>query len=779
MKTQIYLPSFTQGVSQQTDKLKLPTQVKEVVNGYPSLLDGLVKRPPTEHIKKILDGKLPNSYSLIFSKDTNEKYILIINNDGIKIFDLEGNLKEIKSEIGFDYIKCDNPQYDLITCIVGEHIFILNKKVKAKMIDEDYPNPYPNSALIYVKQGNIQADYKIFIDDVEKASYATSNEESTCKTNNIASNLSSALIKNLPADDWNISLKGSVILLQNKKGNDFDISVQDSNGERSLFCFKSIAETVDDLPNVAPADYIVKILNNRQNSSDDYWVRFKPNKEDVTKMTSGNWIECPCPGVKYKFDNTTLPHALVKNEDNTFSFIRLDYTQRRCGDDNSAALPNFINNTITDILVYKARLCFLSADRYLASDPTDIYSFCKETTITELDSDPIDIPASNINTANLLYALPFNKDLILFSKKQQHVLSTSSILSNKTIGIGTITNFECSEKVKPVSSGSNMYFAYEKGDYTGIREFFIDQSQALDADDTTLHVSNFIPKNVFNMTVSTLENNLILQSEETADIIYLYKFFYQNAQKQQSAWVKWELNANIIKVNFIDNILYMLIQYNDGLYFEKIDFTANRYDINYSTKQGRNIQFNSCLDRKVIIEDCEYKAENDITIIKIPYLSNKEIVVIDENGQEIDVIESIKNEDNTTTLKLSGFYSKVVAGINYSFYVKLPTIYLRDESGLKVIEGDLQLLDIQFSLSKTGFLRVDVTPLYADTMTYEYDGKILDTPACELDTTPITNDVFNVPIFSLNKEVEIELRNDTYLPVQIIDAVVWADFIRE
>ena len=64
-------------------------------------------------------------------------------------------------------------------------------------------------------------------------------------------------------------------------------------------------------------------------------------------------------------------------------------------------------------------------------------------------------------------------------------------------------------------------------------------------------------------------------------------------------------------------------------------------------------------------------------------------------------------------------------------------------------------------------------------MTYEYDGKILDTPACELDTTPITNDIFNVPIFSLNKEVDIELKNDTYLPVQIIDAVVWADFIRE
>lgn len=778
MKTQIYIPSFTQGVSQQVDKLKLPTQVKELKNGYPSLLDGVIKRPPTIHIKKILPNKLQKSNTLIFSKDTNEKYILVMNNDGIKIFDLEGNQCEIKSEIGFDYIKCENPKYDLTTCIVGEHIFILNKTVTAKMIDEGFPNPYPNSALIYVKQGDLVSDYKIFIDETEKAKYTTNQEESTIKTNNIASNLSSALIKNLPAEDWNISLKGSVILIQNKKGNDFDISVEDSNGERSLLCFKSVAETVDDLPNVAPADFIVKILNNRQNSNDDYWVRFKPNKEDATKMTSGNWVECPCPDVKYKFDNTTLPHALVKNEDKSFTYIALDYTDRQCGDDNTAPLPNFIDNTITDIFVYKARLCFLSGDRFIASNPTDIYSFCKETTITELDTDPIDIPASNVNTADLLYALPFNKDLILFSKKQQHVLATNSILSNQTVGVGTITNFECSPKVKPVSSGSNMYFAYEKGNYTGIREFFIDQSQALDADDATLHVSNFIPKNVFKMAVSTLENVLILLSEEEPEAIYLYKFFYQNAQKQQSAWVKWTFGGQVITFDFIENILYLIQQYSDGVYLEKIDFTAKIFDIKYTSKLGTEIEFNSCLDRKVIINECTYNTENDTTKITIPYISDKDITVIDIKGQEIDIIETQKSE-NSTTLILNGFYEKVIAGINYSFYMKLPTLYLRDETGVKVIEGDLQLLDMQFSLSKTGYLQANVTPLYSDTMIYEYDGKFLDTPACELDTTPITDDIFNIPILALNKEVEIELKNDIYLPVQILDAVLWGDFIRE
>lgn len=55
MRLQQTIPSFSQGVSQQADKLKLPTQVAELVNGYPSLLEGLMKRYPTEFEVKLFD----------------------------------------------------------------------------------------------------------------------------------------------------------------------------------------------------------------------------------------------------------------------------------------------------------------------------------------------------------------------------------------------------------------------------------------------------------------------------------------------------------------------------------------------------------------------------------------------------------------------------------------------------------------------------------------------------------------------------------------------------
>lgn len=777
MNTLIQIPSFSQGVSQQADKLKLPTQMKEIINGYPSLIDGLMKRYPTKHIKKIFDTILPVSNVTIFEKDNSEKYILIINENGINIFDLEGNEKTINYETEPDYIKCSNPKYDLQTCVIGDHIFILNKTVSAKMKDDVFPNSYPNSAIIYVKQGDTQSDYKISVNGVEKAVCTTTTDENTAKTNVIAGNLVSALKTNLGNADWNTAIRGSVIFLQNIKGQNFEIYTTDSNGNRSLMCFKESAETVDDLPNIAVPNFVLKIVNNKQNTKDDYWVRFKPEKEGVTSITAGIWKECPCPGLKYKFDNTTLPHALVRNADGTFTYKALEYTDRQCGDDETSPLPNFIDKTISDIFAYKARLCFLSADRFIASSPSDIYSFCRETTITELDTEPIDIPASNVNTANLLYALPFNKELILFSKRQQHVVSTNSVLSNKNISIGTITNFECAKNVKPVSSGSNMYFAFERGSFTGVREFFIDQSQALDADDTTLHVANYIPKNVHKMSVSTLNDILFLLSEETEKDLYLYKFYYINSQKQQSAWVKWNFSGKIISADFIDNEIICLMQYPDGVYIEKIDLTANQFDIKYKSNENKDVEFIVFLDRKVVTEDCIYNEAEDETSFDVPYICEDDFVVVDDKGLELQVTKRIETEGKTN-LTVNGKYNKVFAGIPYNFSVKFPTLYNRDESGTQVYEGDLQLLDLNISLSKTGYLKASVTPLYSYAMEYEYTGKILDTPSCEMDVVPITDGNFTIPVLCLNKEVEIEISNDTYLPSHILDAQLWADFIR-
>ena len=51
------IPSYTGGISQQPDELKLPGQVSKAKNVYPDLVNGLTKRPGGKLIKSLSDGR--------------------------------------------------------------------------------------------------------------------------------------------------------------------------------------------------------------------------------------------------------------------------------------------------------------------------------------------------------------------------------------------------------------------------------------------------------------------------------------------------------------------------------------------------------------------------------------------------------------------------------------------------------------------------------------------------------------------------------------------------
>ena len=76
------VPNLVQGVSQQPDNLRYPGQAEEQVNAFSSVVDGLNKRPHTEHIAN-LGITLEDDALVHFSeRDENNKHVIIFNNSG-------------------------------------------------------------------------------------------------------------------------------------------------------------------------------------------------------------------------------------------------------------------------------------------------------------------------------------------------------------------------------------------------------------------------------------------------------------------------------------------------------------------------------------------------------------------------------------------------------------------------------------------------------------------------------------------------------------------------
>ena len=313
-----------------------------------------------------------------------------------------------------------------------------------------------------------------------------------------------------------------------------------------------------------------------------------------------------------------MPHALLSKPDGTFEFKALDYTDREAGDDDSNPIPSFVGAKINTIFTHKARIGYLANENFISSSSRDIYNFWKESVLVEQDTDRIDTPVTSAKGVGVLrHAVPFDGNLLLFSDNSQFVLEGGNVLSEKTASIDLTTGYEASEQVAPVNAGSTLFFAFDKNEQ-----------------DITSYVPTYLPSKVFKMINSTLDNMLGLLFEETPTRLYCYKYYYSNNQKQQSAWGYWEFPdaLEILDVFMIKNEIFFVIQYQDGVYLEKMNLTSGIADIDYINQTGTRVRFNVLVDRKTKDIQKSYDSINNLTTFTFPYPSTGDPVLVDTRG---------------------------------------------------------------------------------------------------------------------------------------------------
>ncbi len=761
------ISNFVGGVSQQPDKIMYPNQAKSLENYLLSISDGLQKRPPAELVKKLMNPLTihPKTHTII---KENETYTVLFTGSGIKVFDFDGNEKEVNIETGsLPYITSLDPLKELDASTIGDYTFVVNKTKVVKLSTDLSPNTHSNTALIFVRQGDYTTDYKITINGEVKATYTTTDRPESTKTNEIATQLRNQLRDNL-GDGWVTSIKNSCISVKKSNNTAFTILATDSNADYNLYAFYKEANSLQTLPVVAPNGFILKIVGEQVAVEDDYYVKFETT--DGSSFGSGTWVECSAPNIKYKLDASTMPHGLVRNANGTFTFKQLDWTPRGAGDEKSAPSPSFIGNTIQEVFTHKGRLAFISADKSSYSDTQDIFSFFKKTTQTELDTDPIDV-TSNSKMVDLKHSLAFNEELLLFSPTTEFTLRGGDIFSNGTVAIDLAMNYQCSSNCKPVNAGNTAFFLFENGEYSKMMEVYVTSTYNLDAREVTEQCPSYLPKNIYKIASSTANNIACLLSTEHRDTIYCYNYYYNSEQKAQSAWSKCVFdNAQILNADFHDNWLYLVVQYSDGVYFLKMNFSPKNKE--------SDLDYLFFLDRKVYLDSDNliYDDLTNTTAFTLPYALDNELTVLEERGFPLDYII----DDNMVIVE--GEYNKLIVGNTYDSNWKLSKIFVRQQSsngGLKVKEGILMLRDINLTYANSGYFKVKVTPKYSTAITsiFEFTGKITGLVSATLEQIPVSDGTFLIPIASKNDEIDIEVINDSYLPSDFLSLEWLGDFV--
>ena len=801
------IPTLLRGISQAADSTKQPDHADIQDNANSSPVRGLVKRSGTQFVTTLSSSTVGNVHIQTINRDINERYVAIFSNGNVKVYELDGTELTVNKPDGTSYLNTSDPRSVIKTVTIADFTFVVNTSITTAMDSAVSPGNI-TQAVVFINAVSDKTTYSVTVDGVIVTDDTTS--DSTLSTTQVASDLQAGLNSGLTG--FTIARNGPVIHIKKNDGSNFSIDGNDTQGNTQLTVVKDSVQRFTDLPTVSPNGYVVEIKGDESTNFDNYYVKFVTNNGGA--FEEGQWEETVEPGITFKFNYDTMPHVLIRQADGNFRFARVDgdtytlsgvtYTlpkwgERTVGDLDSAPNPSFIDNKINNVFFFRNRLGFLTDDNVVLTRVSEFFNFFPETVLSVIDSDPIDVGASHTKVAILKHAVTMGEQLVLFSDQTQFVLTSSSdALTPKTANVVVATEFESSDQAQPVGSGSSIYYLTNKGSFAGVREYITQENVAIkDASNITIHVPRLIPSNIFKLAVSTNEDVLVLLGTDNPNKLYINRWLYGDGfKKVLNSWSTFTFNSakSIKNIDFVGTDLFMVVEEANGTTLEKIPFEAEFRE--------PNSEFEFHLDHKVTEAttgvSIAYNSGTDVTTFTLPYRLNGSMSVVGRylaNGETSTFVDTQGNtktlkpgqvvqttnttNGSTSTITANGDFrnSKVIIGEPYLMHYRFSQQRLTEGANAgEMISGRLQLHHFYIKFEDTGFFRVEVTPENRDTSTHKFTGRFLGSSSAAIGQINLETGTFRVPIMSRADRVDIDVKNDTFLPTQLSSAEYEAMF---
>jgi hypothetical protein len=317
------IPNFLLGVSQQADTLKLDGQLRICDNYYPDTAFGLTKRPGLQGIRK-LDNVIDGGTWFNIFRDDQEKYVGQFSKAGVlKIWNANNGVAQIVNAVAAEattyatHINTD----DLQIFQINDYTFVLNRSIVVKkgITSSAAITPY---AFVAVNTVAYSSTYTIKIDGVSfvfNTPQTVTPPQPYLNVEDIVNSLVSSINANANYVATGI---GNVIHIRRANNADFAVEAKGGNVGTSIEAFKGKVTAVGQLPRQFINDLKLKVDSSAETGTDDYWVIFKTSNN--TSTGSGSWEETVGPSVITDFDEETMPHAIIREANGTFTYRQLD-----------------------------------------------------------------------------------------------------------------------------------------------------------------------------------------------------------------------------------------------------------------------------------------------------------------------------------------------------------------------------------------------------------------------------------------------------------------------
>lgn len=789
------IPNYLGGVSQQTDDLKFPGQLRSCVNAYPDPTFGLIKRPGGRFLVELKEsnGQVvnPSTYDngrwFTIFRDSSEQYVGVIYGTNIRIWSLvDGSPKTVSYGAGAtSYLTGTKDDYDILT--INDYTFITNKNVT--VTTQAAPSyTYKTKATIRLLNIDYGAKYEVKL-DASTVSYTTFNSEATITSPSQTQNsvnadviLDSLVTSINGLSGFTATRIGTTIEVE--KSSAFTISVKGGADGDAMICFQDNVDNLSRLPSQAKHGRIVGVSNS-VNQEDNYYVKFFADN-GVSGL--GYWEETIKPDVSPGLTVATMPHQLIRNANGTFTFQQSTWEPRLVGDDDTNEHPSFVGRTIQQLFFYNNRLGALTEENVSMSQSGDYFNFYHNSALTSVASDPVDIACSSIRPATLHGVVPVAQGLLLFSRSQQFLLQGSQgVLTPSGTTIKTISNYEMDTVNDPVDLGTTVVFISKTPSYSRIFEM---QTRGQDDSPLVQDISRIVPEWIpssVDQVVSSPQNSLLSLGSTASKDLYLFRFYASGEQREVQSWFKWTMSGNVIHHAVDRDVFWVVTKQQNSYAVQKISLVQSPTSSTFLTADGSKVDPRLDMWCSPVSKTFNNVPGDKYTKVYLPFKhdSTKTLCVVTANPNQATPTYSNSGLVLFPSVlqDASGYYAKVleldltaedlIVGYTYNMDLEIPQIYYRSGSTDKITDytASLTLARLKFLLGLGG----DVTfKLKAKGRT-----EWLDTQGVKSADYYLANDIpftntseFTVPIHQRSENIRLRLSSDSPFPVSLI-SMMW------
>ena len=549
---------------------------------------------------------------------------------------------------------------------------------------------------------------------------------------------------------------------------------------------------VADLPGSCVNGMIIKIQNDKQVDGDEYYVKFTVSGSGAAGV--GFWEETLAPGILTHIDPDTMPHAIIRESDGTFTFRSLNETdkdgedlywvERRIGDDNTNPFPTFVGHQITGMSFFRNRLVLLAGTNVICSQPGNFFNMFRVSALTISDADVVDLASGSLKPVSMRFAIGDQLGLLIFAENAQFMLSTEAdAFGPQTAQIKAFSTLANNPNISPVETGTSIVYVDENQDFSAVTEMVV---TSVDNRPTRADLSrtspNYVPGNLKSLVANSSASMVTFLGVDDPSELYVFKYFNSGNDRVMAAWIRWLLPGDcLLQATNHDKYFFVTSQQN----CVALSTCTVLSDVEGTAVNANGISYEYRLDLFTSTLTVAYDSANDKTRVLFPsdiYDSTlTPVVVVDDSADSKGTLYINPTHGNNGVddyVEIPGDRTgatRITLGYQYTTTIGLPKFYRKGASAAGNVQADVvnipRVTKLVVQSSDSGPFSASVALKGRTTKNYNFSQAIAN--EYKANSTPLPEIIDNtIPIYGKGTDADVTITSNTPFPVSFV-AATW------